>query len=78
MQAFRFRTEKHCYALTSRIHGGNANAVTKTDCESVSESILKTYAHKLGDKYTDDTDGINEGYPILAFQTAQIRRGETL
>lgn len=74
MQAFRFRTEKHCYALTSRIHGGNANAVTKTDCES----ILKTYAHKLGDKYTVDTDGINEGYPTLAFQTAQIRRGETL
>lgn len=59
----------NCYALTSRLHGGNAYAVTKTNCESVSESILKTYAHKLGDKFTDDAHGINGGFPILAFQT---------
>ena len=59
----------NCYALTSRLNGGNANAVTKTNCESVSESILKTYAHKLGDKFTEDADGINSGFPILAFQT---------
>ncbi len=59
----------NCYALTSRLHGGNAYAVTKTNCESVSESILKTYAHKLGDKFTDDAHGINDGFPILAFQT---------
>ncbi len=62
----RFQT-KNCYSLTTRFYGKDGAAV-EAGCESVESETLKTYAGKLGDKYTDDTEGINGGYPVLKFQ----------
>ena len=52
--------------------GANSNATIPNTCESISNiNTLKTYATRLGNAYTADTENMNNGLPILKWQMDQ-------
>lgn len=62
------------------LNGSSASAITVDSAISVSDATaafkssdeLKSLSTVLGSAYTEDTTGINDGYPILSWQTGSV------
>ncbi|MCI8272643.1 MAG: hypothetical protein HFJ55_00990 [Clostridia bacterium] len=65
----RYADISNCYWTTSLNGiGHNAGYVVTNNFGKVTEETLRTYANILGDEFVEDKNGINEGFPILAWQ----------
>lgn len=62
---------KNSYSLEGKcdnVSGANLNGGTMESSSIKSEPEMKTLAPTLGTAFKEDTEGINDGYPILTWQ----------
>ena len=57
----------NCYFLENTVNGGNGNS-TIDGVEIKSSEELKKLSKTLGSAFKEDSNNINEGYPILSWQ----------
>ncbi len=59
-------TEENNYFLENMVNNGNG--IVLNGVESKKETEMKSLAPILGSAFTEDIEGINQGYPILSWQ----------
>ena len=60
----------NCYSLegvATNLYGAN-NSIIGSECSFKTSDELKSLSNVLGNKFKEDTEGINDGYPILYWQ----------
>ena len=60
----------NCYSLegvANNLYGAN-NSIISSECSFKTSGELKSSSNVLGNKFKEDTEGINDGYPILEWQ----------
>jgi len=63
---------ENCYSVGSVRLASSSALVTVTDSAQLSANTMRSYASVLGDAFDDDKENVNNGYPVLAWESGKL------